>query len=146
MSEIKFVEGGISVDVRGQISHVNDLDMSEIKRFYVIHQKDTSIIRAWHAHQEEKKWFYVVKGSFTAAFVKVDNWENPSPNLQPEIFQLNAQNSKILLIPEGYANGFKANEPNSILLVFSNKILTEAVKDSWRYDKEMRVDWHRYAL
>lgn len=39
MSEIKFVEGGISVDVRGQISHVNDLDMSEIKRFYVIHQK-----------------------------------------------------------------------------------------------------------
>lgn len=44
MSEIKFVEGGISVDVRGQISHVNDLDMSEIKRFYVIHQKDTSII------------------------------------------------------------------------------------------------------
>ena len=71
MSDIKFIEGGIFTDYRGQISHVNDLDMQEIKRFYIIHQKDTSIIRAWHAHQHEKKWFYVVKGSFTTAFVKI---------------------------------------------------------------------------
>ncbi|WP_298615760.1 dTDP-4-dehydrorhamnose 3,5-epimerase family protein [uncultured Odoribacter sp.] len=146
MPELKFVEGGISVDFRGQISHVNDLNMSEIERFYIIHQKDSSIIRAWHAHQHEKKWFYVVKGSFTATFVKVDNWENPSPALQAEIFQLNAQQSKVLLVPEGYANGFKANEPDSILLVFSNKILSEAVKDSWRYDKEMWVDWSQYVF
>lgn len=43
MSDIKFIEGGIFTDYRGQISHVNDLDMQEIKRFYIIHQKDTSI-------------------------------------------------------------------------------------------------------
>ena len=55
MSDIKFIEGGIFTDYRGHISHVNDLDMQEIKRFYIIHQKDTSIIRAWHAHQHEKK-------------------------------------------------------------------------------------------
>jgi len=52
MSDIKFIEGGIFTDYRGQISHVNDLDMQEIKRFYIIHQKDTSIIRAWHARKE----------------------------------------------------------------------------------------------
>jgi|GEM_PF-366261 len=33
MSDIKFIEGGIFTDYRGQISHVNDLDMQEIKRF-----------------------------------------------------------------------------------------------------------------
>ena len=38
MSDIKFIEGGIFTDYRGQISHVNDLDMQEIKRFYIIHQ------------------------------------------------------------------------------------------------------------
>ena len=134
MSDIKFIEGGIFTDYRGQISHVNDLDMQEIKRFYIIHQKDTSIIRAWHAHQHEKKWFYVVKGSFTTAFVKIDNWENPSPKLEPEI--------KILLIPECYANGIKANEPDSTLLVYSDKILSDAVHDSWRYDKDMWMDWN----
>ena len=37
MSEIKIIEGGISIDYRGQISHVNDLDMSEIARFYMIY-------------------------------------------------------------------------------------------------------------
>lgn len=144
MSDIKFIEGGISIDYRGQISHVNDLNMEEIERFYIIHQHDTSIIRAWHAHQHEKKWFYVVKGSFTGAFVKIDNWENPSSSLKPEIFHLSAQESRILLVPEGYANGFKANEPDSVLLVFSNKILSVAINDSWRYDKDRWVDWNKY--
>ena len=62
MNRIRIIEGGISVDYRGQISHVNSWDMREVERFYIIHQKDTSIIRAWHAHQYEKKWFYAVKG------------------------------------------------------------------------------------
>lgn len=141
MDNIKIIEGGISVDHRGQISHVNDLDMSEVERFYVIYQNDTSIIRAWHAHQHEKKWFYVIKGSFKMAFVKIDNWENPSPDLKPEIFHLSDKESKVLYIPEGYANGIKAEEPDSILMVFSNKILSEAVNDSWRYDSKMWMNW-----
>lgn len=141
MSEIRIIEGGISVDYRGQISHVNSLDMSEEERFYIIHQKDPSIIRAWHAHQHEKKWFYAVKGSFTTAFVKIDNWESPSLDLQPKVFHLSANESKVLYIPEGYANGIKAEEPDSILMVFSNKILSEALLDSWRYDKNWWMNW-----
>ena len=141
MNKIHTIEGGISVDYRGRISHVNDLDMSEVERFYIIHQKDTSIIRAWHAHQYEKKWFYAVKGSFTTAFVKIDDWENPSPDLKPEVFHLSAAESRVLYIPEGYANGIKAEEPDSILMVFSNKVLSEAVYDSWRYDSKMWMNW-----
>ncbi|MDE7074741.1 MAG: WxcM-like domain-containing protein [Odoribacter sp.] len=144
MAAIRFIDGGIFVDERGQISHVNSLDMSEIARFYVIHQKDTSVVRAWHAHQHEKKWFYVVRGSFTAAFVKIDDWENPSSDLVPEIFQLSANQSQVLYVPEGYANGFKANEVDSELLVFSNKILSEAVNDSWRYDSKMWMNWEQF--
>ena len=141
MSEIKIIEGGIFTDYRGQISHVNDLDMSEIARFYMIHHSDTSVIRAWHGHQTEKKWFYAVKGSFTTAFVKIDDWEHPSPDLMPEVFHLTANESRMLCIPEGYANGIKAEEPDSILMVFSNKILSEAVKDSWRYDPHLWMKW-----
>ena len=144
MSEIKFVQGGISVDYRGQISHVNDLDMTAIRRFYVIHQHDTSIIRAWHGHQHERKWFYCVKGAFTLAFVKVDNWESPSPDLQAEVFHLSADDSQILCVPAGYANGIRAIVPDSELLVFSDKILSEAVNDSWRYDKNMWMNWEEF--
>ena len=144
MSAIKWIQGGISVDDRGEISHVNELDMSEIARFYIIHQKDPFVIRAWHAHQQEKKWFYAIRGSFTGAFVKVDHWENPSPDLKAEIYQLTAGDSRVLYVPEGYANGFKANEPDAELLVFSNKILSVARKDSWRYESKMWVDWSKF--
>ena len=43
MSDIKFIEGGIFFFFFGQISHVNDLDMQEIKRFYIIHQKTARV-------------------------------------------------------------------------------------------------------
>lgn len=141
MREIKLLDGGIFTDQRGQISYANDLDMSEVARFYVIHHSDTSVIRAWHAHQHEKKWFYVVRGSFTGAFVKIDDWEHPSLDLKPEVFHLSAQKSQVLCVPEGYANGFQAEEPDSMLLVFSNKILSEAVHDSWRYDPHWWMTW-----
>lgn len=142
MDKIKMIKGGVFIDSRGQISHVNDLDMSEIERFYMIHHSDISVVRAWHAHQFEKKWFYAVKGSFTTAFVKIDDWENPSLDLVPEIYQLTADDSRILYVPEGYANGIKANEPDAILLVYSNKKLSVALNDSWRYDKNMWMDWN----
>lgn len=142
MSEIKIIEDGIFTDSRGRISHVNDLDMSEVARFYAIHHSDTSVVRAWHAHQKEKKWFYVLKGAFTGAFVKIDNWEQPSLDLKPEVFHLSAETSRVVCAPEGYANGFKAEKPDSILLVFSNKILSEAVNDSWRYDSHLWMNWN----
>ena len=88
-----------------------------------------------------KKWFYAIKGSFTTAFVKIDNWESPAIDLVPEVFHLSASDSKILLIPEGYANGIKADEPDSILMVFSNKVLSEALKDSWRYNSNLWMNW-----
>ena len=138
---ITLVPGGISTDHRGSIFHVNGLDMSEVKRFYIIHQRDTFIVRAWHAHQTEKKWFYAVKGSFTLALVKIDDWENPSLCLNPEVFRLSALESKVVCVPEGYANGIKAEEPDSILMVFSNKTLQGALGDSWRYDSRMWMDW-----
>ena len=115
--------------------------MSEIKRFYVIHHDNVDVVRAWHAHQFEKKWFYCLKGSFTVALVKVDNWENPSSDLKPNVFELSADQSRIVCVPEGYANGLKANEPDSIIIVYSNKILSEALHDSWRYDKDMWMNW-----
>lgn len=141
MSDIKIVEGGVFSDYRGKISHVNELNMDDIKRFYVIHHNSIEVVRAWHAHQFEKKWFYCLRGSFTLALVKIDNWESPSLELTPEVFHLSADDSKIICIPEGYANGLKAETEDSIMLVYSNKVLDEAVKDSWRYDANMWMNW-----
>lgn len=144
MSDIKVIDGEIFRDARGQISSLNSLEFEGIERCYFIHHPDISVVRGWHGHQFEKKWFYCVKGSFTLAFVKPDNWENPSTNLEAEIFELNENNSRIVCVPEGYANCLKASIKDSVLLVFSGKRYEEALSDSWRYDKDMWVDWSKY--
>lgn len=141
MSEIRLIEGEIFTDDRGQISSLNNFRFPGVERFYFIHHPDATVIRGWHGHQYEKKWFYAVKGAFRIALVKIDDWENPSPDLQPEIFKLTANQSRILFVPEGYANCIKAESAGSVLLVFSGKILSEAIKDSWRYDRKLWVDW-----
>lgn len=141
MNNIQVIEGGISIDARGKIAYVNDLDITDAKRFYIIHHNDTETVRAWQAHQYERKWFYCLKGSFTTAFVRIDNWENPSTDLTAEIFILSDKESKVICIPEGFANGIKANEPNSILMVFSDKTLAESINDSWKYDNKLWMNW-----
>lgn len=144
MAKVTIIEGEIFRDDRGQISSLNDFRFSGVERCYFIHHPNRSVIRGWHGHKFEKKWFYCVKGSFTIALVEIDNWEKPSPNLKAEIYNLSDRESKIICIPKGYANCIKAKEDNSVLLVFSSKILDEVLLDSWRYDKNMWVNWDNY--
>ncbi len=141
MADVKVINGEIFRDQRGQISSLNAFRFPGVERFYFIHHPDTSVIRGWHAHQHEKKWFYCVKGAFTVGLVEIDNWENPSPDLKAQKYHLTEQESRIICVPEGYANCIKASIPGSILLVFSGKTLPEAYSDSWRYDSKLWITW-----
>ena len=141
MSEIKVIPGEIFKDERGQISSLNEFHFEGVKRTYIIQHPDSSVIRGWHAHQYERKWFYCIKGKFSVALVKVDNWEVPSPTLKAEVFHLDENDSKIVCVPAGYANCLKAMENGAIMQVFSDKTLQEALGDSWRYDKSL---WHNW--
>lgn len=137
MSDIRIVQGGIFRDHRGELMHVNDFHLEGAHRYYIIKHDSTEVIRGWHGHQHEGKWFQCLRGGFRMAFVRPDNWESPSPDLQPEIFTLTATRSELLCLPPGYANCIRATEPDSILLVFSGKVLEEAVHDSWRWEPSM---------
>lgn len=135
------IKGETNADYRGHINSLNNFHYDGIRRSYFIVHPDDSIVRGWHGHQDERKWFYCVKGKFSVACVKIDDWENPSPNLKPEIYHLNDKESQLLCVPVGYANCLKAWEPGSVMMVLSDKILEDALLDSWRYDKSLWVDW-----
>ena len=143
MSDIKVIQGEIFKDHRGQISSLNDFHFEGVRRTYIIHHPDVNVIRGWHAHQYERKWFYCLKGKFSVALVKIDDWNHPSENLDAEVFDLTDEDSKIVCVPAGYANCLKAHEPGSIMQVFSDKILEEALGDSWRYDANLWVNWKK---
>lgn len=144
MAEVKVIPGEIFRDHRGQISSLNDFRFEGVERFYFIHHPDASVVRGWHGHQFEQKWFYCVKGSFTLALVEIDDWENPSPDLRPQIFSLSENDSRIVCVPAGYANCLKAAQADSVLLVFSGKRYPQALSDSWRYPAGNWVDWSKY--
>lgn len=138
---ISLFVGDTFKDHRGTLSFVNDFDMSEIKRFYTIVHPNTEIVRAWQGHQFEQKWFTVVQGSFKLAAVKIDDWGSPSPTLRPHVVTLTDVIPQVLHLPAGYANGFKALEPNSKIIVFSDKSLEDSKKDNYRFDSKLWLDW-----
>ncbi len=140
----KIISGGIHRDDRGELIYFNDFDMSAVKRFYQISIQapvSNNQIRAWQGHRIEEKYFYVNQGEFLIAAVQIDNWENPSKNLIPEIFILKSDIPQVLHLPAGYANGIKPLKDNSILTVYSTSLLEESLQDDYRFDKELWLDW-----
>lgn len=137
------IKGGSFSDERGTMRFVNDFKFTDVKRFYLIKHPDATIIRAWQGHQLEKKYFYPISGSFVIAWVKIDNFENPSDNLIPEYHILSAESSEILSVPKGYANGLKALEPNSEIMIFSDMSLEDSVSENRRYPAEKWIDWEK---
>jgi len=142
MAYHKFIEGQCYRDERGKLNFLNDFSLDEIVRFYEIHPANTTIVRAWQGHREEKKWFYCTAGNFTIVLIKIDNFEHPSKSLVAERFELSANTAGVLEISGGYATGFKANEVDSKLMVFSNFNLEQSKNDDYRFDADyFNVVW-----
>ena len=131
--EVKLLEGGLAVDDRGQIQFCNAFDMKSIRRFYVVSNHEAQFIRAWHAHQKESKFVFVVSGAAIVAAVEVDNWQSPGKNSKVQRFVLSEKKPAILKIPAGYANGFKTLLPDTKILFLSTATLEESANDDFRY-------------
>lgn len=127
------IQGGIAKDHRGQIRFVNDFDMTQVKRFYIIKNTDTELVRGWRAHRMEQRWFYVLSGAFALDLVKIDDWENASPNLPVEKRILQADEQQVLHVPVGYGTAFQALEPDSELLVFADYGIENAKNDDYTW-------------
>lgn len=127
------IEGGIARDQRGHIRFVNEFDMSLVKRFYIIKNADTSLVRGWRAHRIEQRWFYVLSGAFSVDVVQIDNWDKPSVDLPVERKLLRAGQMQVLHVPVGFGTAFKADEPDSELLVFADYDIKHAANDDYTW-------------
>lgn len=114
------VKGGHFSDERGSLKFNNDFDLSEIKRMYIIENKDTSIIRAWQGHKIERRWFTCIEGAFEIRTIKVDDWAEPSKDLEMNVYKLVSESLDTLKLEAGFITSIQATEPKSKLLVFSD--------------------------
>lgn len=139
-NSVETIKGGVAKDARGQIRFVNDFDMSLVKRFYIIKNGDTELIRGWRAHRIEQRWFYVLSGSFELNIVKIDNWEKPSVDLPIETLNLSTENLEVLHLPVGYGTALRALEDNSELLVFADHGIEHASSDDHTWPTDYFVE------
>ena len=128
------IKGNAFSDDRGTLQFVNDFNFAGIKRFYTITHPNTSIVRAWQGHKIENKNFFVSKGKFIICWVEIDNWDNPGKDLIVNKQIICAEEPQILTISSGNANGFKALESDSTLVVFSDLCLEDSSIDMQRFD------------
>lgn len=126
MMEIKIINGGLSVDDRGSVTFINDFNFSDVKRFYVVENHRNGFIRAWHGHQKEGKYVFVVKGTALIGAVDINSED-------PKKFVLSDRSPKILYIPPGYANGFKTLEEDTRIIFYSTSTLQESLGDDIRF-------------
>lgn len=135
------IKGETFTDNRGSMRFVNDFHIKDVKRFYFIKHPTINVVRAWQGQQVEKKYFYPISGSFVVAWVKIDDFYNPSKYLKAEYHILSATDSEIISVPKGYANGLKALEPNSEIMVLSDMHLEESVNEKIRFPAGWWLNW-----
>jgi len=131
--EPKIINGNCHFDQRGTLLYNNEFDASLIKRIYIIENESPQFIRGWQGHKIEQRWFSVVSGKFKIQLIKIDDWENPSINLQVVTYLIDADKLNVLHVPQGYISSIQSLELNSKLLVMADYLLGET-QDEYRYD------------
>ena len=144
ISEPLYFEKGFAEDHRGSLEFYNDLKLDNFKRFYIVNNPKKGTVRAWHGHKIEAKLVKVLKGEFVVCTIKIDNWESPNKGIESTKFTLN-ENSGIVFIPPGYANGAINLVNESSIMYFSSLTLEDSKNDEYRSDSQFRNPWIDYS-
>lgn len=134
----KIIKGSKHSDKRGKLLFNNDFNATEVKRIYIIENASSEVIRGWQGHQIEQRWFSVVKGSFKIQLILIDNWNNPSKDLEKVIFVLDESKLDMLHVPGGYVSCIQSLENNSKLLVMADYSIGEII-DEYKFSIDLFV-------
>lgn len=99
-----------------------------IKRIYYVCNDAKGIVRGFHFHKKEWKFFVIVSGS--AKFMAL-NPKKPEEKFQ---FVSSVRKNNLVIIPPLYANGWVSLVDNTILVCASTSTTEESLKDDQRFD------------
>ncbi len=99
-----------------------------VKRVYYVCNDSKGVVRGFHYHKKEWKFFIIVSGS--AKFVAL-NPDKPDEKFQ---FVSSARKNNLIIIPPFYANGWVSLSDNTILVCASSATTQESLKDDQRFD------------
>jgi dTDP-4-dehydrorhamnose 3,5-epimerase len=134
MNEPVFIGGGCHIDERGVVSFCNNFKFPDIKRFYILNNFQVGYVRAWHGRKKERKYIVLVHGSAMVCCAPLEVFTKiEGDRVHVYRFILSDKQPGVLYIPEGYANGFKALEPDTHIIHFSTMLLDDTKDDDVRF-------------
>jgi len=139
--EPTLIKGGKAVDDRGSLGFVNDFLLNDFKRFYTVENHEQGFIRAWHGHMKESKAIIAIKGSILVGAVQMTDTESPSKSQAVSRFVLSSDTPSVLVVPAGFANGFKTLTKDAIVLFLSSSTLEDSQGDDFRFPFDYWNPW-----
>lgn len=100
----------------------------KIKRLYYVYNYGSRVIRGFHFHKKEWKFFIIVSGA--AKFVAID----PKHPKEKYIFTSSSRFPNLIVVPPEYANAWMSLTDDTILICASTATLSESIRDDIRYD------------
>jgi len=140
-SEPTLIKGGKAVDDRGSLGFVNDFLLSGFNRFYTVENHEQGFIRAWHGHMKESKAVFAIKGTILVGAVQMTDTKSPDKSQSVSRFVLSSDTPSVLVIPAGFANGFKTLSKDAIVLFLSSSSLEDSKGDDFRFPFDYWNPW-----
>lgn len=107
---------------------LSEQDGLAIKRVYSVYNYATGIVRGFHYHKREWKYFVIVAGA--AKFIAI----NPDKPEERFVFVSSVRRPNLVVVPPGFANAWVSLEPSTMLVCASTASLEESIADDHRYD------------
>jgi dTDP-4-dehydrorhamnose 3,5-epimerase-like enzyme len=140
-TEPTLIKGAKAVDDRGSLGFVNDFLVDGFKRFYTVENHEQGFIRAWHGHMKESKAVIAIKGSILVGAVQMTDTKNPDKTQSVSRYVLSSDTPSVLVVPAGFANGFKTLSGNAVVLFLSSSTIEESQGDDFRFPFDYWNPW-----
>jgi dTDP-4-dehydrorhamnose 3,5-epimerase len=137
ISDVKLIPLIIHEDERGylfEIIHKSDGFVSgcgqEIRQVYIVGDRISKIVRAFHKHEELHDWFCIIKGS--AKFVLIDDRENSPTYRKWDAIICSDKSPKLVVVPPGVYHGWMSLEPDTIMVSTASHEYNREKPDEYR--------------
>jgi dTDP-4-dehydrorhamnose 3,5-epimerase-like enzyme len=137
----ELIVGKRFTDDRGTLQFINEIQLTQFKRFYLIENHNIGFVRAWHGHMLEGKAFIPVQGAFIVGVARLNSNAKPDHTFEPEKQVLDASSPSALLVPPGFANGLMSLTQGAKLMVLSTSTLEESMNDDYRFPYDLWNIW-----
>jgi dTDP-4-dehydrorhamnose 3,5-epimerase-like enzyme len=119
---------GVFVPFLNSTNQLPDATNLMIKRMYYVYNYGKGVVRGFHFHRKEWKYFIIVNGA--AKFVMI----NPDKPEEVFTFISSSRRPNMIVVPPGFANGWVSLEDETILVCGSTSSFEESVGDDQRMD------------